>query len=164
MTGHAHPLRGREQWRLSPHGCTVGQPDGSRPTGGIRSAPCSAGQEVTGAVVDPRSFAATPRPEELSIGTITRDNGLWVHLRGEADLGNQDILRAGLARVEIYGPHEVHLVLAKLTFCDLCAFRDLLAFAARVRAAGRGLSVHGACPMLRKIAGLLDVTQQLDFV
>ena len=33
-----------------------------------------------------------------------------------------------------------------------------------VLAAGRELSVHGACPMLRKIARLLDVTQQLHFV
>ena len=164
MTGHDHHLRGRELWRPAPHGCTVGRPDGPRPTGGIRSAPCSPGQDPAVNAVAPSPCAATPPPGELSIDTITRNHGLWVQLRGEADLGNQDTLRATLAEVEIDGIHEVHLVLAKLTFCDLCAFRDLLAFAARVRAAGRELSVHGACPMLRKIARLLDVTQQLHFV
>lgn len=100
----------------------------------------------------------------LDVVTTTRENALWVHLAGEADLGNHEVLKARLDRLELDGTRAVHLVLSELTFCDLSAFRHLIAFAGRVNAAGRELSAHGACPTLKKIARLLNVGQELHFV
>ena len=100
----------------------------------------------------------------LAIETTSRDDGLWVHLRGEADLGNHEMLRSGLTGVELAGAGAVHLGLSDLTFCDLSAFRHLVAFAIRVRDTGRDLSAHGACPTIRKVARLLNVSQELNFV
>jgi anti-anti-sigma factor len=103
-------------------------------------------------------------PPPLDIETTTSKNALWVHLRGEADLGNHERLHAGLSHVRLEGAKAVHLVLTDLTFCDLCAFRHLVAFATRVQAAGRELTAHGACPSLKKIAVLLNVSHHLHFV
>lgn len=100
----------------------------------------------------------------LAIETTAREDGLWVHLRGEADLGNHELLRSWLTRVELAGAGAVHLGLSDLTFCDLSAFRHLVAFAVRVRDTGRDLSAHGACPTIRKVARLLNVSQELHFV
>lgn len=100
----------------------------------------------------------------LDVETIARENALWVEVRGEADLGNHEQLLAGLTRVKLDGADAVHLVLTELTFCDLCAYRHIISFATRVRAAGRELSAHGASPTIKKIAGLLNVAGVLHFV
>lgn len=100
----------------------------------------------------------------LDIETIARQNALWIHLRGEADLGNHERLHSGLTQVELDGARAVHLVLTDFTFCDVPAFRHLVDFAGRVRAAGRELSAHGACPTIRKVARLLNVDDELHFV
>jgi anti-anti-sigma factor len=100
----------------------------------------------------------------LQIETTARQNEVWVHLRGEADLGNHERLGSGLSQVELDGADAVHLMLTDLTFCDLSAFRHLVAFAARVRGAGRELFAHEACPTIKKVAGLLNVSKELHFV
>lgn len=105
-------------------------------------------------------FEAPP----LGVETTARENALWVELTGEADLGNHEQLLAGLTRVRLDGADAVHLVLTELTFCDLCAYRHIISFATRVRAAGRELSAHGASPTIKKIAGLLNVAGVLHFV
>lgn len=105
-------------------------------------------------------FEAPP----LDVETTARENALWVEVRGEADLGNHEQLLAGLTRVKLDGADAVHLVLTELTFCDLCAYRHIISFATRVRAAGRELSAHGASPTIKKIAGLLNVAGVLHFV
>lgn len=105
-------------------------------------------------------FEAPP----LDITTTATDKAVWVHLRGEADLANHEQLRTTLTNVKLDGAAAVHLVLNDLTFCDLSAFRHLVAFAKRVRNAGRDLTAHGACPTIKKVAGLLDVAQDLHFV
>lgn len=89
---------------------------------------------------------------------------MWVRLRGEADLGNHEQLHFGLTQVQLDGAKAVHLELTELTFCDLCALRHLVAFAAKVREAGRELFSHGACPTIKKIARLLNVAHELHFV
>ena len=100
----------------------------------------------------------------LDVETIARENALWGEVRVEADLGNHEQLLAGLTRVKLDGADAVHLVLTELTFCDLCAYRHIISFATRVRAAGRELSAHGASPTIKKIAGLLNVAGMLHFV
>lgn len=104
-----------------------------------------------------REFETPP----LDIETVARDNTFWIHVRGEADRQNHEQLRAELARVRLEGVETVHLALADLTFCDLHAFRTLYAFAQQVRAAGPELSAHGARPMLRRMAELLGVADEL---
>jgi anti-anti-sigma factor len=100
----------------------------------------------------------------LHIETTTRENALWVHLRGEADLGNHERLHSGLTKLKLDGAEAVHLVLTDFTFCDVPAFRHLVDFAGRVRAAGRELSAHDASPTIQKVARLLNVANELHFV
>lgn len=109
-------------------------------------------------------FDAPPIDVELDVQSTDHRNELWVRLRGEADLANHEKLRQLLSRAELVPADAVHLVLTELTFCDLCAFRHLVGFAAQVQAKGREFFSHGAAPTLKKIASLLNVTQQLHFV
>ena len=100
----------------------------------------------------------------IDIETAAYNEALWVHLRGEADLGNHHQLHAGLTRVELAGADHVHLVLTELTFCDVYCMSHLVHFAARVRTANQRLSAHGASPTIKKVARMLDLAQQLRFV
>jgi len=122
------------------------------------------GQGCTSSRAGPPQVANLFEPPPLGIETTARENALWVELRGEADLGNHEQLLAGLTRVRLDGADAVHLVLTELTFCDLSAHRHIIAFATRVRAAGRELSAHGASPTIKKLAGLLNVAGVLHFV
>lgn len=105
-----------------------------------------------------------PAPIDLVVETIREQNSLWVCLRGEADLGNHQRLQRELAGIDLDGAASVHLVLNELSFCDLYALRHLLTFATRVRAAGREFDARGACATLKKVATLLQVTEELHFV
>ena len=142
------------------HECTAAHAGASRKAGKTKrtSDPDASGPDSS--VSDPSGFETPP----LDVKTAASENAVWVHLRGEADLGNHQQLRSELSGVELDGADAVHLVLDDLTFCDLCAFRHLVAFAAQVRAAGRRLSAHGACPSIQKIARLLNVSHELHFV
>lgn len=112
----------------------------------------------------PAQEAAPQAVLELEVRTSAEGDDLWVFLRGEADLGNHELLQVALARIRVDGVAQVHLVLAELAFCDLYAFRDIVAFAGRVRAARIGFVAHGARPMLRTMATVVDVTRRLRFV
>jgi anti-anti-sigma factor len=114
-----------------------------------------------GSALEPLEHVPVP---PLHIETTKRENTVLVHLRGEADLGNHEQLRSGLLQVRLDGADAVHLMLSELTFCDLCALRHLVAFAGRVREAGRQLSAHGARPTIKKVAGLVNVAHELHFV
>lgn len=101
---------------------------------------------------------------ELDVTTLTAfDDELIVVLTGEADLTNHESLRASLAEVDPTRVRTTHLELSGLEFCDLAAFRQLLAFAGRVRAADRRVFVYGANPTLRKVAGFLGAGDVVDF-
>lgn len=130
----------------------------------IRSPWVGNGQSCTSSRAGHPQAANLFEAPSLDVETIARENALWVEVRGEADLGNHEQLLAGLTRVKLDGADAVHLVLTELTFCDLCAYRHIISFATRVRAAGRELSAHGASPTIKKIAGLLNVAGVLHFV
>lgn len=138
---------------------TAGQAGGTGRASGSRR-PTTGRASERGLTLPPEAFA-TPA---LDVETTTSQNALWIHVRGEADLGNHEVLHARLGQVRLDQAKAVHLVLSELTFIDVCAFRHLVAFATRVRSAGRELSAHGACPTLKKIARLLNVSQELHFV
>lgn len=130
----------------------------------IRSTWVGSGQSCSSSRADHPLAAILFEAPPLGVETTARENALWVEVRGEADLGNHEQLLAGLTRVKLDGADAVHLVLTELTFCDLCAYRHIISFATRVRAAGRELSAHGASPTIKKIAGLLNVAGVLHFV
>lgn len=130
----------------------------------IRSPWVGNGQSCTSSRAGHPQAANLFEAPSLDVETTARENALWVEVRGEADLGNHEQLLAGLTRVKLDGADAVHLVLTELTFCDLCAYRHIISFATRVRAAGRELSAHGASPTIKKIAGLLNVAGVLHFV
>ena len=130
----------------------------------IRSPWVGNGQSCTSSRAGHPQAANLFEAPSLGVETTARENALWVEVRGEADLGNHEQLLAGLTRVKLDGADAVHLVLTELTFCDLCAYRHIISFATRVRAAGRELSAHGASPTIKKIAGLLNVAGVLHFV
>ena len=162
MTRRPDHSRNGTRWGTTGHHTTGSQAGGGRPTSSRnRSDDLAASTAQNGPVHE------APGPFELpllDVETIARNNALWVHLRGEADIGNHLLLHTGLTQVRLHGAEAVHLVLTELTFCDVYAFRHLVAFARRVRAGNQELSAHGACPTIKKIARLLDVAHDFHFV
>ncbi|MGZ4493859.1 MAG: STAS domain-containing protein [Nocardioides sp.] len=109
-------------------------------------------------------MSCTPLAPELHVTTLVAENELLVVLRGEADLTNHLDLRSSLAEVELTGADAVHLELSGLAFCDLEAFRQLLAFAIHVRSTGRQVCVHGASSTIKKVAHFLQASDVMDCV
>lgn len=101
---------------------------------------------------------------ELDIAAIGSENEMIVVLRGEADFTNHQQLRFGLAKVEVNGTGAVHIELSRLAFCDLSAFREIVAFAGQANAAGRPVFMHGASSTLKKVAQVLDGADAIRFV
>lgn len=135
------------------------EPDPAAP--GASTAPSSTCLQQDAPLAEPDLDSTVP---DLAVETEVGPDGLWVRLRGEADLANHETLRSELGRIRLEGAHAVHLVLVELTFCDLYAFRHLVAFAEQVTAAGAEISAHGACPTLKKMARVMQVVQDLHFV
>lgn len=150
------------------HHCRAAHSDVTRTASSAKRAgdPLGSRLQEDNLAQDPaRDCEAPPIDIEVDVGTTTCcDHALWIRLRGEADLANHEQLQLGLARVRLDEADAVHLELTDLTFCDLYAFRHLVSFAIRVQDRGQEFSVHGACPTLKKIATLLNVTQHLRFV
>ena len=100
---------------------------------------------------------------ELDIAAIVSENEMIVVLRGEADFTNHHQLRSGLANVDMNGTGAVHIELSRLAFCDLSAFREIVAFAGQANTAGRQVVMHGASSTLRKVARVLDGVDAIRF-
>lgn len=94
---------------------------------------------------------------DLEILAITCAESLWVVLRGEADISNHQQLRDELARVDLASARDVHVLLGQLGFCDLLAFRELLAFGRAVRQQGLDFSFEEAGPPVQRVARLLHL-------
>lgn len=84
-------------------------------------------------------------------------------LHGELDLANHEQLRADLAAPGLAGIQCVHVDLSSLDFCDVAAFRELVAFAVKVHDDGGRVIGTGAKPTLRKLAAICDPAEQLLF-
>lgn len=100
----------------------------------------------------------------LSVRVVDRDSGVWVILRGEADIVTLGDLEAALARVELDVPGPVHLDVTELTFADVATIRTLAVFARRAAWAGHVVRTYGARPTLRKVATILGFHSDLGIL
>ena len=82
-------------------------------------------------------------------------------LRGEVDVANREQLHFGLARLERADIQTVNVDLSELDFCDVYACRRILRFAAEVRAEGLQFRISGARPIIKRMATILDATDDL---
>lgn len=97
----------------------------------------------------------------LRVETIKREDAAWVILQGEADLATLQDLEAALTRIPLDDAQVIHLHLDRLTFADVATLRRLTAFARGARQSGRDIRTYGANPMIRKVARLLAVHEDL---
>ena len=88
---------------------------------------------------------------------VLRDAGTtWVDLWGEADIAACTELRACLAAIELDGVH-VHLMLGRLTFCDLHALRVLSEFVRDARLRAETCTVHDLPPSVWRLVKLVGL-------
>lgn len=97
----------------------------------------------------------------LRIEAVTGEDITWIVLAGEADISTLGDLEATLDRVELDGTKSVHLHLTGLDFADTATIRRLTLFARQVQQTGHHIKTCGANPTLRKVAGLLQVQDDL---
>ena len=90
--------------------------------------------------------------EFCSIEFVASDDGVAIRVLGEMDLASSSLLDAALAGVDGHGTVEVDL--SQLTFCDAAGLRVLALARERF---GTRLCVTGATPMLRRLAGIVDM-------
>jgi anti-anti-sigma regulatory factor len=94
-------------------------------------------------------------------------------LGGEVDVANREQLHFGLARLEraditleAPAPADIQTVnvdMSELDFCDVYACRRILRFAAEVRAEGLQFRISGARTIIKRMATILDATDDLEF-
>lgn len=97
----------------------------------------------------------------LRVETVRRDDAAWVVLQGEADLATLQELEVALSRIPLDDAKVVHLHLDHLTFADVATLRQLTAFARTAKQSGRDIQTCGANSMIRKVARLLAVHEDL---
>ncbi len=100
-------------------------------------------------------------PHPLRVETLKRDDAAWVILQGEADLATLQDLETALARIPLDDAKVVHLHLDRLTFADVATLRRLTAFARNAKLSGHDIQTCGANAMIRKVARLLAVHEDL---
>ncbi|MFC5178548.1 STAS domain-containing protein [Nocardioides taihuensis] len=113
-----------------------------------------------------RRPGATDRVHTSTLGVrvLDRDDGVWVILRGEADIATLAELEAALARVELDVPGPVHLDVTELTFADVATIRSLATFARGAARTGHGVRTYGSGPTLRKVATILGFDTDLGIL
>ena len=86
------------------------------------------------------------------ISVVTSDDGVTIQVRGEIDLATAPLLEAAFAGV--HGA-AVEVDISEVTFCDAAGLRVLERAHGRL---GPRLRITGAPPLVRRLAGLLDMT------
>lgn len=97
----------------------------------------------------------------LHVETVKHDDAAWVIVQGEADLATLQELEVALTRIPLDDARVVHLHLDRLTFADVATLRQLTAFARTAKQSGRDIQTCGANPMIRKVARMLAVHEDL---
>lgn len=104
----------------------------------------------------PESEYATVRVETVTNGQRTR-----ILIHGEADIGSVDRLDAALAGVPLDRARSVILDVSDLCFFDVIALHRLIDFARSVKQSGRDITTCGASRLLHRVAGMLEVQDDL---
>jgi anti-anti-sigma factor len=97
----------------------------------------------------------------LRIETADSEHSVRVVLHGEADIATLQRLETSLARVVLDHVKHVDLDLTGLDFADVSSLRQLATFAREAKQAGRSVRSRGARPILRKVARLMSVHDDL---
>ncbi len=97
----------------------------------------------------------------LRIETGNQDGATWLTLRGEADIASLEDLQDALASIKLNGCTCVHLNVAGLDFADVATLRQLALFARQARQEARAVTTCGATAVIRKVACLLSVDEEL---
>jgi anti-anti-sigma factor len=86
-----------------------------------------------------------------SIRAVATERVVTIHVRGEIDLATAPQLNAAFGSVNGLG---VEVDLSEMTFCDASGLRVLERAHDRL---GARLRVTGASPLVRRLAGILDM-------
>ena len=106
--------------------------------------------------------AADPRgADALRVETVKDGHVLRVALHGESDFSKIHELDQALRNIELDGARLVHLDLTQLAFADVATIRRLAAFAGYAKRTGPDVTTCGARPIVRKVANLLRVQEDL---
>jgi anti-anti-sigma regulatory factor len=97
----------------------------------------------------------------LAVTSTRRGSVVWVTVEGEADLISRDVLRTGLAAIDLAAVESVHLHVGDLSFVDVGCLRELSRFAVRVRSSGRRVMTCQARPVLLRAACVLGLEEPL---
>ena len=97
----------------------------------------------------------------LRVETITNGNTIRILVHGEADIANVNHLDAALTGIPLDGIRSVLLDASELAFVDVAALRRLTVFAQLMKQTGRAFSTCGTTPVLRKVARLLELPDEL---
>jgi anti-anti-sigma factor len=100
----------------------------------------------------------------LHVRAAVGEVSTWVAVAGEADVADVRGLDDALSRVPVDATPVVHLDLSELTFADSQAVRRLADFAVRVRASGREVRTSGANRLVRRVATVRGVDDELGLV
>ena len=96
------------------------------------------------------------RVETISDGETTR-----IVICGEADFANVHRLDATLTSIELDGTKSVRIDASDLAFFDATTLRCLTDFAHMVKRTGRDITTCGATPLLRDVARMLELQDEL---
>ena len=109
-------------------------------------------------------YTSCQPPLRLDVATIALGAEICLVLRGEVDHSNQADLHDALTATRLEGAEVVRLLLGELSFCDVAAFGELVAFATTVKAKSLDFTVHDANPTVRKMAEIFGVSSELGFM
>jgi anti-anti-sigma factor len=97
----------------------------------------------------------------LRVETITNGDTIRILIHGEVDMANVDHLDTGLTAIPLDGIKTVLLDASDLAFVDVAGLRRLMIFAQLMKQTGRAITTCGTTPMLRKMARLLELQDEL---
>jgi anti-anti-sigma regulatory factor len=107
----------------------------------------------------------TRQDTDLRVRVVPQNgDALCIEVVGEADFATHLELKAALARIHLGGTGPVRLRLDRLTFCDVLAFRHLVAFASLVRDHHRDLRTFGASYAVRLMSSVHGTDPLLNLV
>jgi anti-anti-sigma factor len=106
------------------------------------------------------SFADDPVPD-LDVVVMHCETNTCILIEGEADIASVGALAQALVEVDVTNSQAVELHLAGLRFCDAAGLGNLADFARRVRAAGSPVTAYEPSAMLRKMAQLMSLENEL---
>ena len=99
--------------------------------------------------------------EGLHVVVVTTGATASILLQGEADLGSLTDLCAALHDGELGHATAVELNATDLFFCDVASMRELALFARQAKAQGRVVTTTGASPLMRRMARMMGVVEDL---